>query len=106
MLSLLVFPEVLVILAALAALQAVFPVALRMVHQVTGAVDIPVIGMGGVTTARDVIEMMMAGAKAVQIGAANLVNPMACPEILAALPGEMEKLGIRALSEIERVPVN
>lgn len=84
----------------------IFPVALRMVHQVTGAVDIPVIGMGGVTTARDVIEMMMAGAKAVQIGAANLVNPMACPEILAALPGEMEKLGIRALSEIERVPVN
>ncbi len=84
----------------------VFPVALRMVHQVTGAVDIPVIGMGGVSTARDVIEMMMAGAKAVQIGAANLVNPMACPEILEALPAEMEKLGIRALSEIERVPVN
>ena len=84
----------------------IFPVALRMVHQVTGAVDIPVIGMGGVSTARDVIEMMMAGAKAVQIGAANLVNPLACPEILAALPGEMEKLGIRALSEIERVPMN
>ncbi len=81
----------------------ILPVALRMVHQVTGAVSIPVIGMGGISTARDVIEMMMAGAKAVQIGAVNLVNPTACPEILEALPAEMEKLGIHALSEITRV---
>ena len=84
----------------------IFPVALRMVHQVTGAVDIPVIGMGGVSSARDVIEMMMAGAKAVQVGAANLVDPLACPGIIEALPAEMEKLGIRALSEIQRVPMN
>ncbi len=81
----------------------VFPVALRMVYQVTGAVKIPVIGMGGVSTARDVLEMMMAGAKAVQVGAANLVNPMACKEIIDALPGEMDKLGIAQLSEIERI---
>ncbi len=81
----------------------VFPVALRMVHQVTGAVSIPVIGMGGVSTAQDVIEMLMAGAKAVQIGAANLVDPMACPRIHDDLPREMEKLGIRSLGEITRV---
>ncbi len=81
----------------------VFPVALRMVYQVTGAVSIPVIGMGGVTTARDVIEMMMAGAKAVQVGAANLVDPMACPNIIRQLPGEMDRLGIQSLREIERV---
>ena len=81
----------------------VFPVALRMVHQVTGAVSIPVIGMGGVSTAQDIIEMLMAGAKAVQIGAANLVDPMACPRILDDLPREMEKLGIRSLGEITRV---
>ena len=81
----------------------VFPVALRMVYQVTGAVSIPVIGMGGVTTARDVIEMMMAGAKAVQVGAANLVNPTACRDIIDALPTEMERLGIERLSDIQRV---
>ena len=81
----------------------IFPVALRMVHQVTGAVKIPVIGMGGVSGARDVLEMLMAGAKAVQVGAANLTDPMACPKIIADLPAEMEKLGIRSLSEIERV---
>ena len=81
----------------------IFPVALRMVYQVTGAVSIPVIGMGGVTTARDVIEMMMAGAKAVQVGAANLVNPTACKDIIDELPAEMERLGIEKLSEIERV---
>lgn len=81
----------------------VFPVALRMVYQVTGAVSIPVIGMGGVSTARDVIEMMMAGAKAVQVGAANLVNPTACRDIINALPAEMERLGIERLSDIERV---
>lgn len=81
----------------------VFPVAVRMVYQVTGAVKIPVIGMGGVSTARDVLEMMMAGAKAVQVGAANLVNPMACKEIIDALPEEMDRLGVARLSEIERV---
>lgn len=81
----------------------VFPVALRMVYQVTGAVGIPVVGMGGVTTARDVIEMMMAGAKAVEVGAANLVNPTACKDIIDALPAEMERLGIEKLSDIQRV---
>lgn len=81
----------------------IFPVAVRMVYQVTGAVKIPVIGMGGIATARDVIEMMMAGAKAVQVGAANLVNPYACKEIIEQLPMEMEKLGIERLSDITRV---
>ena len=81
----------------------IFPVAVRMVYQVTGAVNIPVIGMGGISTARDVIEMMMAGAKAVQVGAANLVNPYACKEIIEQLPIEMEKLGIERLSDIQRV---
>ncbi|MBQ6804349.1 MAG: dihydroorotate dehydrogenase [Clostridia bacterium] len=82
---------------------AIFPVAVRMVYQVSGAVKIPVIGMGGVQSAKDVIEMMMAGATAVQVGAANLVNPMACKDIIENLPVEMEKLGIRSLSEIQRV---
>ncbi|MGN0754050.1 MAG: dihydroorotate dehydrogenase [Aristaeellaceae bacterium] len=81
----------------------IFPVALRMVYQVTGAVKIPVIGMGGISTARDVIEMMMAGAKAVQVGAANLVNPCACKEIIEQLPAEMDKLGITRLSDITRI---
>ena len=81
----------------------VFPVAVRMVYQVTGAVKIPVIGMGGVSTARDVIDMMMAGAKAVQVGAANLVDPYACKTIIEQLPIEMEKLGIDKLSDIQRV---
>ena len=81
----------------------ILPVALRMVHQVTGAVDLPVIGMGGIATARDVLEMLMAGARAVQVGAANLVDPMACIRILDDLPAEMEKLGIRSIQEIERV---
>ena len=81
----------------------VFPVAVRMVYQVTGAVKIPVIGMGGVSTARDVIEMMMAGAKAVQVGAANLVDPYACKTIIEQLPIEMEKLGIERLSDITRI---
>ncbi|MBQ3155314.1 MAG: dihydroorotate dehydrogenase [Clostridia bacterium] len=81
----------------------IFPVAVRMVYQVTGAVKIPVIGMGGISTARDVIEMMMAGAKAVQVGAANLVNPYACKEIIEQLPIEMEKLGIERLSDITRI---
>ena len=81
----------------------IFPVAVRMVYQVTGAVKIPVIGMGGISTARDVIEMMMAGAKAVQVGAANLVNPYTCKEIIEQLPIEMEKLHIERLSDIQRV---
>jgi len=81
----------------------IFPVALRMVYQVTGAVKIPVIGMGGISTAKDVIEMMMAGAKAVQVGAANLVNPYACKEIIEQLPIEMDKLGIDRLSDITRI---
>ena len=81
----------------------VFPVAVRMVYQVTGAVSIPVIGMGGVSSAQDVIEMMMAGAKAVQVGAANLVDPYACKKIIDDLPREMERLGIERLSDIQRV---
>ena len=79
---------------------AIFPVALRMVYQVYEAVDIPIIGMGGVSTAEDVIEMMLAGASAVQVGAANLVNPWACRDIIAALPAAMEEYKISALSEI------
>jgi dihydroorotate dehydrogenase (NAD+) catalytic subunit len=79
---------------------AIFPVAVRMVYQVASAVDIPIMGMGGITTARDVIEMIMAGATAVQVGAANLVNPYACKEIIDDLPKVMESLGINSLSEI------
>ena len=79
---------------------AIFPVALRMVYQVYEAVDIPVIGMGGVRSAEDVIEMMLAGATAVEVGAANLVNPYACRDIVAALPAAMEKYGIANLSDI------
>ena len=79
---------------------AVFPVALRMVYQVAGACGIPVIGCGGVSSARDVIEMMMAGATAVEVGAANLKNPYICKEIIEALPSEMERLGIEKLSDI------
>ena len=79
---------------------AIFPVAVRMVYQVANAVKIPIIGMGGVATARDVIEMMLAGATAVQVGAENLRNPYACKEIIDDLPGEMAKLGIENLSDI------
>ncbi len=79
---------------------AIFPVAVRMVYQVSKAVKIPVIGMGGVSSARDVIEMMMAGATAVQVGAANLVNPYACKEIIEELPAVCEELGIERLSDI------
>jgi len=82
---------------------AIFPVAVRMVYQVSGAVKIPVIGMGGVSSAKDVIEMMMAGATAVQVGAMNLVNPFACKDIIEQLPVEMAKLGIENLSDIKRV---
>ena len=79
---------------------AIFPVAVRMVYQVAEAVSVPVIGMGGVSSARDVIEMMLAGATAVQVGAANLVNPYACRDIINELPGVMESLGIHNLQEI------
>lgn len=79
---------------------AVFPVAVRMVHQVSKACSVPVIGCGGVETAGDVIEMMMAGATAVEVGAANLRNPYACKEIIEALPAEMERLKIEKLSDI------
>ncbi|MBQ2247912.1 MAG: dihydroorotate dehydrogenase [Tidjanibacter sp.] len=79
---------------------AVFPVAVRMVYQVAKACSIPVIGCGGVESASDVIEMMMAGASAVEVGAANLRNPYACKEIIEALPAEMERLGIEKLTDI------
>ena len=79
---------------------AVFPVAVRMVWQVYEAVRIPIIGMGGITSADDVIEMMLAGAAAVQIGAANLVNPFVCRDIVESLPGAMEKYRIEKLSDI------
>ena len=79
---------------------AIFPVAVRMVYQVAHAVNIPVVGMGGVTTAEDVIEMMLAGATAVEVGAANLVDPYACRDIINDLPRVMEKYRINSLSEI------
>ena len=78
----------------------VFPVALRMVNQVARAVQMPIIGCGGVEKAEDVVEMMMAGATAVEVGAANLVNPMACKEIVERLPRLMEELGIENLTDI------
>ena len=79
---------------------AIFPVALRMVYQVAGAVKIPVVGMGGVSSAEDVIEMMLAGAAAVEIGAANLVDPFVCRNIIEALPEAMNEYGINNLNEI------
>lgn len=79
---------------------AIFPVALRMVYQVSQSVNIPVIGMGGVSSAEDVIEMMYAGATAVQVGAANLKNPYACKEIIENLPVVMKKYGIENLTDI------
>lgn len=79
---------------------AIFPVAVRMVYQVSQAVKIPVVGMGGVSSAEDVIEMMLAGATAVEVGAANLVNPFACRDIVADLPRVMEKYGIQNLNDI------
>ncbi len=79
---------------------AIFPVAVRMVYQVAYAVNIPVIGMGGVSTAEDVIEMMLAGATAVEVGAANLINPYACRDIINDLPRVMDKYGIENLSDI------
>lgn len=79
---------------------AIFPVAVRMVYQVYDAVNIPIIGMGGVSTAEEVIEMMMAGASAVEIGAQNLVDPYVCPKIIERLPVLCEELGIKKLSNI------
>ena len=79
---------------------AIFPVALRMVYQVSGAVKIPVIGMGGVSTAEQVLEMMLAGATAVEVGAANLTEPFACKQIIDALPEAMARYGITNLEEI------
>lgn len=80
--------------------QAVFPVALRMVNQVAHACKIPVMGCGGVSSARDVVEMMMAGASVVQVGAENLRNPLVCKEIVEQLPSLMEELGINDINEI------
>ena len=80
---------------------AVFPVALRMVWQVCRAVKIPVIGMGGISSAEDVLEMMMAGATAVEVGAANLVDPCACRKIIGDLPSAMDRYGIRTLVELK-----
>jgi len=79
---------------------AIFPVAVRMVYQVYEAVKIPIVGMGGVSSAQDVMEMMLAGATAVEIGAANLVNPYACRDIISELPQVMEKYGIENLTDI------
>ncbi len=79
---------------------AVKPVAVRMVYQVYNAVKIPIVGMGGIATAEDVIEMMLAGASAVEIGAQNLVNPYACRDVIQNLPEVMEKHGIKNLYDI------
>ncbi len=79
---------------------AIFPVAVRMVYQVSNAVKIPVIGIGGIESAENVIEMMMAGATAVEVGAANLINPYACRDIISDLPKVMEKYKINSLKEI------
>ena len=79
---------------------AIFPVAVRMVYQVANAVKIPVVGMGGVSTAEDVLEMMMAGATAVEVGAANLVDPFASKRIVEELPNAMARYGIEKLSDI------
>ena len=79
---------------------AIFPVAVRMVYQVANAVNIPVVGMGGVSTAEDVIELMMAGATAVEVGAANLIDPCVCRDIINDLPKVMDKYGINNLNDI------
>ena len=79
---------------------AIFPVAVRMVYQVANAVHIPVVGMGGVSTAEDVIEMMLAGATAVEVGAANLVDPYVCEKIIRNLPEVMDRYGITDLKSI------
>jgi dihydroorotate dehydrogenase (NAD+) catalytic subunit len=79
---------------------AIFPVAVRMVYQVAAACNIPIIGMGGVSSAEDVIEIMLAGATAVEVGAANLVDPIACKKIIEDLPSVMEKYQIKNLTDI------
>ena len=79
---------------------AIFPVAVRMVYQVANAVKVPVVGMGGISCAEDVVEMMLAGATAVEIGAANLVNPYICRDIIADLPRVMDEYRMNTLSEI------
>ncbi len=79
---------------------AIFPVAVRMVYQVANAVNIPVVGMGGVSSAEDVIELMLAGATAVEVGAANLIDPCICRDIINDLPNVMDKYGINNLSDI------
>lgn len=79
---------------------AIFPVAVRMVYQVSHAVNIPVVGMGGVSSAEDVVEMMMAGATAVEIGAQNLVNPYACRDIIDELPSVLDKYKINNICDI------
>ena len=79
---------------------AIFPVAVRMVYQVAHAVDIPVIGMGGVSSAQDVVEMMLAGATAVEVGAANLIDPFACRDIIDNLPEVLDKYNIDNISDI------
>ena len=80
--------------------KAIFPVALRMVYQVYEAVKIPIIGMGGISRAEDVVEMMLAGASAIQVGTANLTDPYVCRDIVRNLPDIMKKYGIEKLSEI------
>ena len=85
---------------------AIFPVALRMVYDVYAALKAPIIGMGGVSSAEDVIEMMLAGATAVEVGAANLVNPYAAKEIIEDLPKVMDKYGIKSLKEIIGESIN
>ena len=82
---------------------AVFPMALRMVYQVSRAVNIPVIGCGGVMSADDILEMMLAGAKAVEVGTANLIDPMACHNMVHDLPAAMERYGIDSLSSIKPI---
>lgn len=79
---------------------AIFPLAVRMVYQVYDAVKIPIVGMGGISNAHDVIEMMLAGATAVEVGAANLVDPFACPKIINDLPQVMEQYHINSLTDI------
>ena len=81
---------------------AIFPVAVRMVYQVAQAINVPVVGMGGVSTAEDVVEMMLAGATAVEVGAANLVDPYTCQNIIRELPEVMDTYGINSLEEIIR----
>ena len=81
---------------------AVFPVALRMVYEAARATELPIIGMGGVSSARDVVEMMLAGATAVEIGAANLVDPFACRKILSDLPIVLQELGVTRIRDLTR----